>query len=127
MPYPFKGEPLVGKSNYIEWKTKADLYLEINSYMPYIDGSRESPKKDLYFKTIKDDQGRSTISDEPYSPETAIKYHERSAKYEENQNKALGALKSVLSRDNIERFKTIDTAYSLYKVIKETFGETSFE
>ena len=95
--------------------------------MPYIDGSKESPKKDLYFKTVKDDQGRSTISDEPYSPETAIKYHKRSAEHEENKNKALGALKSILSRDNIERFKTIDTAYSLYKDINETYGETSFE
>ena len=126
MPFPFKGEPLVGKSNYIEWKTKADLYLEINGYMPYIDGSKNKPDKSLYYKTTMRDN-QKIILDEPYSPETAIKYYERLTEYEENQNKALGALKSILSIENIERFKTIDTAYSLYKSIKETFGETSFE
>ena len=126
MPFPFKGDSLIGKSNYIEWKTKADLYLEINGYMPYIDGSKEKPNKSLYFKTtIKGDE--RTITDEPYSPETAIKYYERLTEHEENQNKAPGALKSILSIENIERFKTIKTAYSLYQEIKKTFGETSFE
>src|SRR5450432_972004 len=126
MPFPFKGDSLIGKSNYIEWKTKADLYLEINGYIPYIDRSKEKPNKSLYFKTtIKGDE--RTITDESYSPETAIKYYERLTEYEENQNKALGALKSILSIENIERFKTIKTAYSLYQEIKKTFGETSFE
>ena len=112
MPFPFKGDSLIGKSNYIEWKTKADLYLEINGYMPYIDGSKEKPNKSLYFKTtIKGDE--RTITDESYSPETAIKYYERLTEYEENQNKALGALKSILFIENIERFKIIKTAYNL--------------
>jgi len=55
MPYLFKGDSLIGKSNYIKWKIKADLYLEINSYMLYINRSKERPNKALYFKTIKDD------------------------------------------------------------------------
>ena len=40
----------MGKSNYIEWKTTADLYLEINGYMPYVNGTKEEPDKALYFK-----------------------------------------------------------------------------
>lgn len=38
----FKGEKLVGRSNITEWFTNASLYLEINGYMPYIDGT-ENP------------------------------------------------------------------------------------
>jgi hypothetical protein len=95
--------------------------------MPYIDRSKEKPNKGLYFKTIKDDQGNDIISDDPYSPETAIKYHERLAEYDENQHKALGGLKSIISTENIERFKDKNTAYDLYIAIKETFGDTSFE
>ena len=115
MPFPFKGESLIGKSNYIEWKTKADLYLEINGYMPYIDRSKSKPNKGLYYKTIQKEgkEGKDTEY-EAYSPEAAIKYSERLSEYEDNQNKALGALKSILSIDNIERFKNITLAYSLY-------------
>jgi hypothetical protein len=46
----FKGDKLVGSSNYIEWKTNADLFLEINGYMSYIDGTETSPNKQLYYK-----------------------------------------------------------------------------
>jgi hypothetical protein len=114
MSYTFKEDPLIGKSNYIKWKTKADLYLEINGYIPYIDGSKERPNKALYFKTTKGDQELIIITDESYSHGTAINYYERSAEFEENQNKALGALKSILSTENIERFKNIDSANNLY-------------
>ena len=127
MPYLFKGESLIGKSNYIEWKIKGDLYLEINGYMLYVNGSKERPNKSLYFKTIKDDKGEIIFTDEPHSPETAIKYHERLNEFEENQNKALGALKSILFIENIKRFKTIKSAYSLYQEILKMFGDTSFE
>src|SRR5665213_2288656 len=113
MPYPFKGEPLVGKSNYIEWKTKADLYLEINGYMPYINGTKLKPNKALYYKSIKSTTGGDeTLTDEPHTPEIAIRYFERLTDYEDNQNKALGAIKSILSTDNIERYKTITDAYT---------------
>jgi hypothetical protein len=114
MPYTFKEDSLIRKSNYLEWKTKADLYLEINDYMSYVDEFKERPNKAFYFKTIKDDQEQTIITDEPYSHETAIKYHERSAEFKENQNKALGALKSILSIENIERFKNIDSVNNLY-------------
>ena len=122
MPFLYKGEPLIGKTNYIEWKTKTDLYLEINSYMPYINGAKNEPDKGLFFKKEKD-----TISDEPYSPETAIKYYERLTEFENNQNKALRALKSILSIKNIERFKNAKTAKDLYNRIIDIFGKTSFE
>jgi hypothetical protein len=64
---------------------------------------------------------------EPYNHETTIKFHERSAEFKENQNKALGALKSILSIENIEQFKNIDSASNLYQEIKNTFSDTSFE
>jgi hypothetical protein len=41
----FKGEKLVGRSNYIEWLTNATLFFEINGFMPYIDGSESEPNK----------------------------------------------------------------------------------
>jgi hypothetical protein len=55
MPYLFKGDSLIRKSNFIKWKIKVDLYLKINGYIPYINGSKERPNKALYFKIIKDD------------------------------------------------------------------------
>jgi hypothetical protein len=55
MLYTFKEDSLIRKSNYLKWKIKADLYLEINGYMSYVDGSKERLNKALYFKTIKDD------------------------------------------------------------------------
>jgi hypothetical protein len=131
MPYPFKGEPLVGKSNYIDWKIKADLYLEVNGYMPYINGDKIKPNKALYYKseftTNPEGIKEKTLTDEPYSPETAIRYFERLAEFKDNQNKALGAIKTILSTDNIERYRTIKDAYTLYKEIIATFGSTSFE
>jgi hypothetical protein len=110
MPFLFKGEPLVGKSNYIEWKTIADLYLEINGYMPYVNRTKEEPDKALYFK--KEDE--EILSSKPFSPETAIKYYERYIEFEDNQNKALEALKSIVSIENIERFKVEKIAKGLY-------------
>jgi hypothetical protein len=50
MPFLYKGEPLVDKSNYIKWKTKADLYLKMNGYMLYITSLKREPEKSLYFK-----------------------------------------------------------------------------
>ena len=125
MPYPYKGEPLVGKTNYIEWKTKVDLFLKVNGHMPYINGTKTAPDKTLYFKTVKDKDNKDIT--ELYSPEIAIRYHERLTEYEDNQQKALGALKSIISIENIERFKTAKNALALYKLIIETFEKTSFE
>ena len=71
MPFLFKGEPLIGKSNYIEWKTKIDLYLEVNSYIPYINRAKIKLNKALYYKAIKEEREEK---DKPYSLETTIKY-----------------------------------------------------
>jgi hypothetical protein len=118
MPALFKGEQLTGRSNYIEWKPKADLYLEINGYMPYIKGTKAIPDKSLYYKDDKT----------PYSPELAVKYIERLIEYEENELKALGALKSLISIENIERFReNASNAKSLYDIIILIFGESTFE
>ena len=73
----FKGEKLIGSSNYIEWKTNADLFLEINSYMSYINRTETSPNKELYYKVINklDDKGKVTSSrEEPISPELGVRY-----------------------------------------------------
>ena len=79
MPFLYKGESLIGKSNYIEQKIRADLYLEINDYIPYITRAKNKLDKALFFKKKKGD-----ITDEPYSLETAIKYYERLTEFEDN-------------------------------------------
>jgi len=32
----FRGEKLIGHSNYLEWLNNAKLFLEVNGYIPYI-------------------------------------------------------------------------------------------
>ena len=113
----FKGDKLVGRSNYIEWLTNATLFFEINGYMSYIDGSESEPDKNLYYKDEK-------IA---YSPELAVKYIERLSEYQRNNTRALGAIKSVISLDNTERFKDKKSAKDLFDAIKSTFGESSLE
>ena len=63
MTTAFIRDKLVSKSNYIEWLTKAKLFLEINSFMLYIDKSETKPDRALYY----DDS-----SNKPFSPELAI-------------------------------------------------------
>lgn len=112
----FKGEKLMGRSNYIDWETNARLFLEINGFMPYIDGSEPMPQKELYYK-----------DNEAYSPELAVKYHEKLSEFQRNSKKALGALKSIISIENIERFKEFGTAKLLWDAIYSMFAESSFE
>ena len=119
----FKGDKLIGKTNYIEWHKNASLYLEINGYMPYIDGTETSPNKALYYKSNTD----NTISDIPYSPELGIKYLEKELEYIRNSKKALGAIKSIISTDNIDRFKDKTSAKTLWDTIISTYGESSLE
>ena len=45
----FKGEKLVGRSNYIEWLTNTTLFFEINSFILYINNSEITPNKSLYY------------------------------------------------------------------------------
>jgi hypothetical protein len=119
----FKGDKLIGKTNYIEWYNNASLFLEINGYMPYIDGTEASPNKALYYKTSTD----NIISDKPYSPELGVKYIEKEQEYQRNTKKALGAIKSIISIDNIDRFKDKTNAKDLWDAIKSTYGESSLE
>ena len=113
----FKGEKLVGRSNYLEWLTNTNLFFKINGYMPYIDGSETSPDRGLYYKTKK----------EPYSPELAVRYSEKLGEYTWNNKRALGAIKSTISLENSERFKDKTSAKELYDAIKSTFEESSLE
>ncbi|KFY92298.1 hypothetical protein V500_04228 [Pseudogymnoascus sp. VKM F-4518 (FW-2643)] len=117
MATTFKGEKLIGKTNYIEWYMNATLYLEINGYMPYIDSSEAAPNKSLYFKD----------ENTPYSPELGVKYIEKELEYQRNSKKALGAIKSIISIDNVDRFKDRNSPRQLWKAIKSTYGETSLE
>ena len=66
----FKGDKLISKTNYIKWHNNTSLFLEINSYMPYINKTETPPNKALYYKSNTD----NTLSDIPYSPELGIKY-----------------------------------------------------
>ena len=88
----FKGDLLIGKTNYIEWLEKAELWLELSGYMPYINGTEKAPNKDLYYK-----------DDKPYSTELAIKYIDKESEFQRNSLRALGAIKSIISIDNIKR------------------------
>lgn len=99
----FKGQKLIGKSNYIEWLNEAKLYLEINRFMSYIDNTIPRPNKSLYYND----------EDEPKTPELGVKYEERITDYIRNNNKAIGAIKSIISIDNIERFRDKTSASSL--------------
>jgi hypothetical protein len=112
----FKGDKLVGKTNYIEWLTQAKLFLEINGFMPYVDNSLIRPNKDLYY------DGEKAIS-----AELAVRYYEREADFIRNDKRALGAIKSIISLDNTERFKDKTSASTLWEAINSTYGDSSFE
>ena len=119
----FKGDLLIGKSNYIDWVKRANLFLEINGFMPYIDNTEHTPDKSLYYKS--DSNGH--VTNKPYSPKLAIRYIDKKSKFERNQIKALGAIKSIISQDNVDRFKGKITANSLWDAIKSIYSETSLE
>ena len=112
----FKGEPLVGKSNFIKWHINARLYWEINRFMLYINSIDLKPRKDLYYN-----------GNMPKSNEFAIKFYEKELEYNKNNNKALGAIKSIISLKTSKRFKDKTTAFKLYKAIVDSFGESSLE
>ncbi|PSS06493.1 hypothetical protein M430DRAFT_111393, partial [Amorphotheca resinae ATCC 22711] len=89
----------------------------INSFMPYINSTKTSPNKSLYFKA----------NNEAYSPELAVKYYEKLSKYKRNNKRALGAIKSIISIKNTKRFKDKTSTKDLFKVIKSTFGKLSLK
>ena len=113
----FKGDKLVGISNYIKQKTNADLFLEINSYILYINSTKESPSKSLYYKietsTNKEDKETRSYSD-ALLPKLGARYSNKMSEYNRNNKRALGALKSIILLDNNNRFKDKITAKDLY-------------
>ena len=99
----FKGDKLVGISNYIEWKTNINLFLEINSYILYIDGTKESPNKSLYYKieTSTNKEGKETRSySNALSPELGARYSNKMSEYNRNNKRALSTLKLIILLDN---------------------------
>ncbi|TVY38198.1 Copia protein [Lachnellula cervina] len=105
----YKGEALL---------KEASLFLEVHGFMPYIDSTEKNPLsiKSLYYT----DSG-------PRSPELAIKYLEKETEYSRNTKRALGAIKSTLSADNIDSLETIaryfnkliDASYKSFKSADE--------
>ena len=91
--------------------------------MPYINGSETTPNKALYYKGNID----NTISDIPYSPELGVKYIEKELEFQRNAKKALGAIKSTISIDNIDWFKDKTSARDLWNAIISTYSESSLE
>jgi hypothetical protein len=90
--------------------------------MLYIDNTEYAPDKNLYYKTNSD--GHMT---KPCSPKLAIRYINKKAKFEHNQIKVLGIIKSIITQDNIDRFKDKTTAYNLWEAIKAIYSKTSLE
>jgi hypothetical protein len=67
------------------------------------------------------------MTNKPYSTELAIRYIDKKTEFERNQTKTLGAIKSIITQDNIDRFKDKTTVYSLWEAIKTIYSETSLE
>jgi hypothetical protein len=75
----FKGDKLIERSNYIEWKNNADLFLEINDYISYINGSESKLNKALYYGIIiirdkESDKETSAYDSDPFSRELSARY-----------------------------------------------------
>ena len=99
----FKDNKLVNIFNYIKQKTNTNLFLEINSYILYINSTKESPSKSLYYKieTSTNKKGKETRS---YSNalllKLSIRYSNKILEYNYNNKRALGALKLIILLDN---------------------------
>ena len=99
----FKDNKLVNIFNYIKQKTNTNLFLEINSYILYINGTKESPSKSLYYKieTSTNKKGKETRS---YSNTLLLKlstrYSNKILEYNYNNKRALSALKLIILLDN---------------------------
>ncbi|CAL3971562.1 unnamed protein product [Diplocarpon coronariae] len=118
----FKGELLVGKPNYTEWINTASLFLEVNGHMSYIDGSELPPRRSIYFK--RESESSTYI---PILDELSIRYYKKLGDFERASKKALGALKSIISLENQERFREKSTAKELFEAIKATYNTKGLE
>ena len=99
----FKDNKLVNIFNYIKQKTNTNLFLEINSYILYINNTKKSPNKSLYYKieTSTNKKGKETRS---YSNTLLLKlstrYSNKILEYNYNNKRALSALKLIILLDN---------------------------
>ena len=85
--------------------------------MSYIDGTKLSPNKSLYYiiETSTNKEGKETRAySDPISPKLGARYSDRLSEFNRNNKRALGALKSIISIDNNNRFKDKSTAKDLY-------------
>jgi hypothetical protein len=93
--------------------------------MSYINGTESVPNKRLYYDTkTSTKDGKETISynTEPFTKELGARYADRISEYNRNNKRALGALKSIISNDNNDRFKDKTSAKDLYNSIISIFG-----
>jgi hypothetical protein len=94
--------------------------------MSYINRTELVPNKRLYYKvktTIGKDGKESTKYDsDPFTRELGARYTNYISKYNRNNKRALGALKSIISKDNNDRFKDQTSAKDLYNSINSTFS-----
>ncbi|PBP15315.1 retrotransposon protein, putative, Ty1-copia subclass, partial [Diplocarpon rosae] len=88
--------------------------------MSYIDGSESPPKYSLYFQK----QGESYV---PISEELSVRYWEKLSDFERASKKALGALKSIISLENQERFRDKSSARELFEAIKSIYDTKGLE
>ncbi|CAL3971483.1 unnamed protein product [Diplocarpon coronariae] len=106
----FKGELLVGKSNYSEWINTASLFLEVNGYMSYIDGSELPPRRSIYFK--RESESSTYI---PILDELSIRFRDKSTAKE-----LFEAIKATYNTKGLELIsqyinKIVNNSYSSYK------------
>ncbi|CAL3964919.1 unnamed protein product [Diplocarpon coronariae] len=85
--------------------------------MSYIDGSELPPRRSIYFK--RESESLTYI---PISDELSIRYYKKLGDFKRASKKALGALKSIISLENQERFRDKSTAKELFKAIKATYS-----
>ena len=98
--------------------------------MSYINSTKESLSKSLYYKieTSTNKEGKETRSySDALSLKLSARYSNRILEYNRNNKRALGALKSIISLDNNNRFKDKITAEDLYYAIINIFNQTSLE
>ncbi|CAL3972652.1 unnamed protein product [Diplocarpon coronariae] len=106
----FKGELLVGKSNYTEWINTASLFLKVNGHMSYIDGSELPPRRSIYFK--RESESSTYI---PILDELSIRFRDKSTAKELFE--AIKATYNTKGLELISRYinKIVDNSYSSYK------------
>ena len=128
----FKEDKLIGYFNYIKQKNNADLFLEINNYISYINESEFKFNKALYYNIIitrdkESDKEISVYDLDPFSRELSVRYTDRLVEFNQNNKYALRVFKSIISNDNNDRFKNKTSVKDLYNSIINIFNTISLE